>query len=68
MGIFLCFDLTRYDTWTRIHQHWLPEIEQFCGKHVPIVLVGCKNDEPVDVRFTENGHSGLKEIYDFVDK
>jgi hypothetical protein len=62
MACVSLFDLSRYDTWevTTCLKRTMEFAPETCVK----LLVGCKNDLPIDPRFG----SELKEIYEFVDK
>ncbi|KAI1330082.1 P-loop containing nucleoside triphosphate hydrolase protein [Xylariaceae sp. FL0255] len=41
--VFLCMDVNNYESYVRIHEHWIHAIREHC-RNVPVILVGAKTD------------------------
>jgi GTPase SAR1 family protein len=63
-GIFLCFDLSNHLTWDYLRDRWMSEIEEYSNEFAVVMLVGNKNDLPIDPFFGND----LTAIYEFADE
>ena len=58
-AIVLLYDLTDKQTFTGLHD-WLNKIEDISRAHVPIILVGNKNDMESDIAVSEKEQKDLE--------
>ena len=49
-NIVLVYDVTLLASFTKLLEHWIPEIERSCRTEVQIMLIGNKCDAPSDQR------------------
>lgn len=63
--LLLCFSVSDRDSFESVKDFWAPEVKDFLGKRVPIIVVATQTDTRSDLRgdiSTEEGQKMAKEI------